>query len=100
MVYEYYDKYIKNHQVRKPILNKDAVCIRYAIRVPQRDDFYWSCVNNGVDAGFSFRNIAAPESFNQSHQMADEVLNLPYYYDITEQEMDKVVKVINNIQWS
>ena len=97
VVYEYYDKYIQNYRVRKPVLNEDAVCIRYAIRVPQRDDFYWSCVNNGVDAGFSFRNIAAPESFKHSHQMADEVLNLPFYYDISEKEMAKVVKVINSI---
>lgn len=96
-IYEYYNTHIQNPLVLKPVMNADSVCIRYAIRVPQRDDFYWSCVNLGVDAGFSFRNIAAPESFKQSHQMADKVLNLPFYFNIKNEELQKVVRVINNI---
>lgn len=97
VVYDYYDKHIQNSQVFKPMISPNASCIRYSIRVPLRNIFYWRCVRLGVDAGFSFRNIAAPKSFKQSHQIADEVLNLPYYYDISEKEMAKVVKVINSI---
>lgn len=97
-IYAYYDKHINNPLVVKPILIPDAVCTRYAIRVDDRKNFYKKCLAKGVDMDFSHCNIGCPSSFVQEHRLAETVLNLPLYYDLSYKEMRKVVEVVNSIR--
>lgn len=96
-IYAYYDTHINNPLVVKPVLIPDAVCTRYAIRVDDRKDFYKKCLAKGVDMDFSHCSIGCPASFEKEHKMADTVLNLPFYYELSEAEMKKVVEVVNSI---
>ena len=97
-LYAYYDSRIDNPSIKKPIANNDAVCCRYAIQVENRNDFYKECINQGVDMDFSHCSLGCPESFKEEHAIAGKILNLPYYYDLSEQEINKVVRVVNSIK--
>lgn len=97
-VYSFYDLSINNDCVIKPIKCDNAVPIRYAIKVKGKKAFYKQCLKQGVDMGFSFNYIAAPLSFKDEHKITDEVLNIPFYYNISEKEMRSVVSVVNGIK--
>lgn len=96
-VYAYYDEQIHNSKLLKPQHFKDAACIRYAIQVENKEDEYHKCLSKGVDMGFSFNHVACPDNWKEEHVIAREVLNLPYYYDISDREMARVVTVINEL---
>lgn len=96
-LYDFYDKKIDNPVVKKPLLNNDAVCCRYAIQVENRNEFYSECVGQGVDMDFSHCSLGCPDSFTEEHIMADMILNLPFYSDLSEREREKVIRVVNTI---
>lgn len=97
-LFAYYDKALTNPIVKKPIVDNNAVCCRYAIQVKNRIAFYKDCVQHGVDMDFSHCSLGCPAAFATEHQMAKEILNLPFYFNLSEIEIRKVVKVINTIQ--
>jgi len=97
-LYEFYDKRIANPLVKKPLVNNDAVCCRYAIQVPNRSVFYRECIKQGVDMDFSHCSLGCPDSFKEEHEIAGRILNLPYYYHLSEKEKIKVVRVVNSIK--
>lgn len=47
---------------------------------------------------FSHCNIGCPFEFEQEHEIACGILNLPFYYDLSEKEMNKVVDIVNSIR--
>lgn len=96
-LYRYYDEHITNPLLVKPALCEDAVCCRYAILVEQRDRFYQECVRQGIDMDFSHCSLGCPDSFEEEHKIAKRILNLPYYYDLSAKEMERIVKVVNSI---
>lgn len=96
-LYRYYDEHISNPKLVKPALNEEAVCCRYAVLVEQRDAFYQECVRQGIDMDFSHRSLGCPDSFEKEHTMAKRILNLPYYYDLSQKEQERIIKVVNNI---
>lgn len=96
-LYDFYDKKICNQAVKKPIIDVDAVCCRYAIQVENRNDFYKECIKQGVDMDFSHCTLGCPESFDNEHRMAKRILNLPFYFDLSEREIEKIVHTVNNI---
>ena len=96
-LYDYFDKHINNHFVKKPVFNSNAVCCRYAIQVDNRDEFYRKCVDNGVDMDFSHCTLGCPDTFADEHRIAKRILNLPFYFDLTDIERDKVVRVVNSM---
>lgn len=96
-LYDFYDKNICNQSVKKPIIDINAVCCRYAIQIENRNEFYRQCVNQGVDMDFSHCSLGCPDSFDSEHRIANRILNLPYYYDLSEREKEKVIRVINTI---
>lgn len=96
-LYDYYDKHINNPLVKKPFCDSNAVCCRYAIQVDNRDKFYKKCVEKGVDMDFSHCTLGCPDSFINEHRIAKSILNLPYYYNLSNRERDKIVKVVNSI---
>lgn len=62
-----------------------------------KSSIYKACLQKGVDMDLSHSALACDLSFEEEHEMANEVLDVPFYYDMTEQELDKVVKVVNSI---
>lgn len=97
-LFAYYEKNIINPLIKKPILDDSAVCCRYAIQVEQRNDFYHQCVKHGVDLDFSHCSLGCPPAYSKEHQIAKDILNVPFYSEISIKEMDKVVSVINSIR--
>lgn len=75
----------------------DAACIRYAILVKDKISFYNKCLKHGVDMGISFNHVAYPEEWCAEHKISSEVLNLPFYYNLTAKEQNHIIKIINSI---
>ena len=96
-LYRYYDEHITNPLLIKPTVCENAVCCRYAVLVEQRDKFYQECVRQGIDMDFSHCSLGCPDTFEKEHTMAKRILNLPYYYDLSRKEMERIVKVVNSI---
>lgn len=96
-VYSMYDKGINNPCVKKPFVDDNAVCCRYAIQVEKRNDFYRKCVAKGIDMDFSHCSLGCPDSYKPEHEIADRILNLPFYINLSEKEMKKVIDVVNSI---
>ena len=96
-LYRYYDEHITNPLLIKPTVCEDAVCCRYAVLVEQRDKFYQECVRLGIDMDFSHCSLGCPDTFEKEHSMAKRILNLPYYYDLSRKERERIVKVVNSI---
>lgn len=74
------------------------VCTRFPIRV--RGDklaFYRACYRQGVDMAFSFTFIASPAAFEQSHDLARSVLDIPYYFKLDEVEFQQVVRILRKL---
>lgn len=96
-LFKNYHEQITNPLIQKPILNDNAVCIRYNISVDQKSDIYESCLSYGVDMGFSFNHIGTPKKWQKEHRIASRILNIPYYYDLSEGEFNRVIQVINSL---
>lgn len=96
-LYRYYDEHITNPLLIKPTVCEDAVCCRYTVLVEQRDKFYQECVRQGIDMDFSHCSLGCPDTFEKEHTMAKRILNLPYYYDLSRKERERIVKVVNSI---
>lgn len=99
-IFSYYDKHINNPIVKKPVLNNNAVCTRYPILVKDRKRFYKQCIAKGIDMDFSHCSIGCPQNivYKEEHEAASQILNVPFYYALTDKEMRKVVEVINSIR--
>ena len=97
-MYAYYDEHINNPLLTKPVHYPNAVCTRYAVLADDRKTFYKKCVEQGVDMDFSHCTIGCPEEFTEEHAIAGKILNLPFYYDMSEREMKNVVNIVNNIR--
>lgn len=95
-LYAFYDNFINNPIVKKPPIDDNAVCCRYTIQVENRNDFYKACVKMGVDMDFSHCSLGCPQSFAVEHEMANHILNLPYYVELNEKEKKKIVQVVNS----
>lgn len=77
--------------------NDEACCIRYAIQVENKASFYQRCLTRGIDMAFSFSYIVCPASFTHAKRIAETVLDLPYYYDMKDEEVTCVINTINEI---
>jgi dTDP-4-amino-4,6-dideoxygalactose transaminase len=61
--------------------------------------FYDRCVRQGIDLGFvfSFPLPGSEATCPNALRLCASVLNLPFYEDLTEREMIKVVDVVRSI---
>ena len=94
-IFDFYDRVLNNSEVVKPLCMSDAVCCRYTIRVKDRRFFYEKCLKSGIGLEYSHKFIAAPNEFKYEHQMADEIVNLPFYYRLRDSELKNIIKTIN-----
>lgn len=97
-LYSYYNTHINNDIIKKPEINSDAVCCRYAILVEDRDRFYHECIKAGIDMDFSHSSLGCPRSFKKEHQIANRILNLPFDINLSRKELEQVVTVVNSIK--
>ena len=81
-----------------PDQQQEWACIRFPIRV--RGDkmaFYREANRNGLDFAFSFTYIAAPDQMTRSHSIANTILDLPFYYKLTEKELAETIRIVRSI---
>lgn len=97
-VFDFYTKEISSKLIVKPKSIPHACCIRYPILVKNKYAFYNQCLRLGVDFGFSFDHIASPEKWAKEHEIASCILNVPFYYNLTEHEQQHIVQVLNELQ--
>ena len=97
-VFRILDRNIINPLLHKPKLNENEVCCRYPVLVKDRTDFYKKCLYNGVDMDFSHSALACDMSYTVEHKMAKEVLDIPFYYNMSDEELNKVIQVVNSIK--
>ena len=96
-LFKLYHLKLSNPLILKPIYNQEAVCIRYTIRVDDKVSFYNKCLAEGVDMGFSFSHIGTPKDNKGAQKIASEILNIPYYYQLSDKEAQRVIDVINRL---
>ena len=69
--------------------------IRFPIRVEgDKVAFYREATRRGVDFAFSFTFIEAPPAFEAAHALSRSVLDVPFYFDLTHEELDSVVETL------
>jgi dTDP-4-amino-4,6-dideoxygalactose transaminase len=56
--------------------------------------FYSRCVNAGLDMGFSFTFIDSPKEYVISHDLARKILNLPFYFNLSDKEAKRIVAIL------
>lgn len=98
LIYSRYNKGIVSRMIEKPPFVRDSACIRYSILVKDKKDFYNKCVRGGVDMGFSFNSIVCPQAWAEEHSISEDVLNVPFYYNLKEKEQSRIIKTINSIR--
>jgi dTDP-4-amino-4,6-dideoxygalactose transaminase len=77
---------------------EEWACIRFPIRVAgDKLSFYRSAVKKGIDFAFSFTFIVCPQRFERAHRLAASVLDLPFYYKLSEREIDQVIAVLRQL---
>ena len=70
--------------------------IRFPIRVDgDKLAFYRAATKRGVDFAFSFTFIEAPSAFESAHALARSVLDIPFYFDLSQEELDAVVETLS-----
>lgn len=97
-IYSQYDKNIDNAIIKKPPYIKDSSCIRYTVQTNEQAVVYNYCLKHGVDMGFSFNHISSPSSFKNEHTIATSILNVPFYFKLKDNEMYRVIRVLNSIK--
>jgi dTDP-4-amino-4,6-dideoxygalactose transaminase len=62
--------------------------------------FYTRCVKAGLDMGFSFTFIDSPEEFVKSHDLARGILNLPFYFNLSDKDAQKAIDILKDVEGS
>ena len=84
-----------------PDTNQEWAPIRFPIRVHgDKLAFYRGATKRGVDFAFSFTFIAAPTRFEAAHALARSVLDLPFFYDLSREELDVTVAALSALDAS
>lgn len=74
---------------------REWACIRFPIRIKgDKLAYYRRALEAGIDFAFSFTHIVAPRSFRLAHNLADAVLDLPFYFKLTPGEFERVCEAL------
>jgi len=63
-----------------------------------KPELYERLLSLGVDCGFSFSSLSSPPELERSWDIADAVLNLPYYPALTDRELDQLDQAMERIR--
>ncbi len=74
-------------------------CIRFPLRISEgKLPFYERAYHAGLDVAFSFTYIATPaDTFPEAHQLAHEVVNLPFYTKLTRHEAAETCRITASV---
>ena len=92
-----YNDGIINENVQKPVYNEDAVNIRYAILVDQRDKVADKCFAHGIQVGKGYKRSICPDTYIEEKDISKKMLYLPIGSNYSDKEILKVIDVINSI---
>lgn len=74
---------------------REWACIRFPIRVHgDKLDFYRRAVRRGIDFAFSFTFLAEPGKFANADKLADAVLDIPFYFKLSDREISDVIAAL------
>lgn len=74
-------------------------CVRFPICVAgDKFAYYRAAAAKGVDFAFSFTFLGSSRIHRHAWQIADSVLDLPYYLKLTESEMNEVASVLGSLE--
>ena len=77
---------------------QEWACIRFPVRMKgDKMAYYKKAVQRGVDFAFSFTYISSPKNFKISHNLADSVLDLPYYLKLKKDDIVFISNALNDI---
>lgn len=100
---EYYHQLNQCKQFTLPPRDESAewACIRFPICIHgDKIAYYQAALNRGVDFAFSFTFISAPKSFKNATKLANAVLDLPFYYKLSNKERNHVIQVLKELDES
>jgi dTDP-4-amino-4,6-dideoxygalactose transaminase len=81
-----------------PDIRSEWACIRFPIRVRgNKFAYYWTAAKQGVDFAFSFTFLVCPTSFSKSRALANSVLDIPFYLNLSTYELNQVIYVLRNL---
>jgi len=109
----YYDEKFAGTVVRPPYIQPECVSVynQYVVRVPRRDELVEHLQANGIGCAVyypvplhlqeCFRYLGyKPGDLPESEKAAKEVLALPVYPELTEQQRDYVIEAVNYMEIS
>lgn len=97
-LFKKYNENIANSSIAKPIVQREGVCIRYPILVPNREEFLEQCRRQHISAGTGYNKLYCPKDFKIAHAVSKEIVYLPFGGGYSKKEINKVIEVINSIQ--
>ncbi len=85
--------------IKPPVdVNQEWACIRYPILVNSNKYRFYELANTlGVDFAFSFTHISAPDNMQSAKNISDKVLNIPFYSELSEWELNHSISVLNKL---
>lgn len=95
-MFEEYDSRIDNPLIQKPLFNKDAVNIRYAIQIKDRNSFLSYCKANNIQVGKGYKKLMCPDSYRDEREISNNVVYLPFGSNYSKREIQKVISVVNS----
>lgn len=73
-------------------------CTRFPIRAfGDKFEYYRRASRRGIDFAFGFTFIAAPPDCEAAHRLASSVLNVPYYPQLRDREVERITRVLRSI---
>jgi dTDP-4-amino-4,6-dideoxygalactose transaminase len=91
----YKNNIVSSEDIIVPPYNSESCCIKYAIRVKNRELFYNKCLKYGIDFNFSFNYTIAPDTYINAKMISDSVINLPCYYKLFGKELKYIINIVN-----
>lgn len=77
---------------------QEWACIRFPIRIKSNKlAYYKKAAQRGVDFAFSFTYISSPEKFKRSHNLANSVLDIPYYLKLKKNDITFISNTLNDM---
>ena len=99
VLYSAYQQKIKSSKIKLPPnpSNNNWICIRFPIMIENKIEFYHKLVKNNIDSAFSFTYIVTPKGYRFAHKYAGQVLDIPFYYQLSYKEQNYIINKLNEL---
>jgi dTDP-4-amino-4,6-dideoxygalactose transaminase len=95
-LYQFYKKNIKYKNLFK-LHDKifKTPPIRFNLNINDKENFYKFLLKKGIDCNFSYSNLYVKKSFTVSYKVSNTIINLPFYYDLSNKDAKYICQAIN-----